>query len=94
MPSKNIILKAIGPVAEVAPSLRTGRFLPGDLILLCTDGLNDMVGDDEIHDLLASVERGDLTAGCRRLIDAANANGGADNATVVLRAFARAVQRS
>ena len=70
------------------PCLRTGRFLPGDLILMCTDGLNDMVDDDEIHHLLSSVERGDLTAGCELLIEAANAHGGADNTTVVLGAFA------
>ena len=87
-PPKNIILQAIGPTAEVVPSMRTGRFLPGDLILMCSDGLNDMVDNDEIHDLLSSIERENLTAGCQRLIDASNSNGGTDNTTVVLGAFA------
>jgi len=87
MPSKKVILQAIGPAPAVTPGLRTERFWSGDLILICTDGLNDMVSDDEIEDLMSSVDPGDLTAGCRRLIDAANSRGGSDNVTAVLGAF-------
>jgi protein phosphatase len=56
---------------------------PGDLYLLCSDGLNAMLGDDEIRDTLSSCED-DPEGACRALVDAANARGGEDNTTVVI----------
>lgn len=58
---------------------------PGDVLVLCTDGLTDMVPDEAIAAVLA--EEADPEAACRRLIEEANLNGGEDNATVVLARF-------
>ncbi len=58
---------------------------PGDVLVLCTDGLTDMVPDETIAAVLA--EEADPEAACQRLIDEANLNGGEDNATVVLARF-------
>lgn len=58
---------------------------PGDVLLLCTDGLTDMVADGAIAAVLAAEP--DPEAACRRLIDAANQNGGADNVTAVVARF-------
>ena len=53
-----------------------------DKILLCTDGLTNMLKDDEIHQIIHN--NGDIEAAARALIDAANKNGGRDNIAVVL----------
>lgn len=58
---------------------------PGDALLLCTDGLTDMVPDAAIAAALA--EETDPEIACNRLIDEANRNGGEDNVTVVLARF-------
>jgi serine/threonine protein phosphatase PrpC len=58
---------------------------PKDLLLLCTDGLTEMVSDQEIADLLQSASQ--LPAACKALIDRANHQGGKDNITVVLARF-------
>jgi protein phosphatase len=58
---------------------------PGDVLLLCTDGLTDMVPDEGIAAVLAA--EADPEAACRRLIDEANRNGGEDNVTVVVARF-------
>ena len=53
-----------------------------DRLLLCTDGLSGAVSDDQIRFILT--EEGDQDRACRRLIDAANENGGEDNVTALL----------
>jgi len=58
---------------------------PDDVLLLCTDGLTDMVSDEAIAKVLS--EEAEPEVACRRLIDAANRNGGEDNVTVVLARF-------
>ncbi|MFO0797037.1 MAG: SpoIIE family protein phosphatase [Gemmataceae bacterium] len=58
---------------------------PGDVLLLCTDGLTDMVSDDAIAAVLAAEP--DPEAACRRLIDEANRNGGRDDVTAVVARF-------
>ena len=55
---------------------------PGDLFLICSDGLSGMVSDREIADMLGA--GGELPALCKRLVDLANEKGGHDNVTVVL----------
>jgi protein phosphatase len=55
---------------------------PGDICLICCDGLTGMVSDERIGQILGS-ER-ELQGACRALIDEANANGGIDNVTVAL----------
>jgi protein phosphatase len=79
---RNIVTRAVGVEPEVQLEVQAHDALPGDLVLLCSDGLTDMVSDTEI----AAVLRlgGPLQALCARLIEAANAAGGADNIAVVL----------
>ena len=55
------------------------------MLLLCTDGLYDMVPDDRLQEVLSSTMSAELT--CRKLIDLANENGGNDNITVIVARF-------
>ena len=55
------------------------------MLLLCTDGLYDMVPDDRLQEVLSSSVSAELT--CRKLIDLANENGGNDNITVIVSRF-------
>jgi PPM family protein phosphatase len=81
-PQRSIITRALGPEPSVEVETRTYRAEPGDVFLLCSDGLTSMVDDDTVARIIASA--GDLHAAARKLIDAANAAGGRDNITVVL----------
>jgi len=51
---RNIILQAVGIETNLRPDIITGRINSGDLFLLCSDGLTDMVGDDLIHEVMDS----------------------------------------
>ncbi len=86
-PKRNEINKALGFGAQIASQedyieVGSSPFLPGDLILLCSDGLSDMLNRHEITKILLG--EGDLEHQARELIRAANGNGGLDNITVVL----------
>lgn len=86
-PKRNEINKALGFAGNIGIQedyIETGHspFLPGDLILLCSDGLSDMVNKQNITHIL--LKEGGLEEKGVALIDAANANGGKDNITVVL----------
>jgi PPM family protein phosphatase len=79
---RNIIIRAIGTRADVKPDIRTAAVIPGDVFLLCSDGLSDLVEDDAIDAILEKAE--DDEAAALALIDAANERGGKDNITVIL----------
>jgi serine/threonine protein phosphatase PrpC len=85
-PKRNEINKALGFKSQLSKNdyVETGQspFLPGDMLLLCSDGLTDMVNKQDITDILTS--HNSLKEKCKFLIDAANQNGGRDNVTVVL----------
>jgi protein phosphatase len=81
-PGKHIILQALGQDKNVVPELQSHFVADGDCVLLCTDGLSSYVDHAIIEAILAS--EGDEHSHCQRLIDAANASGGADNVTVLL----------
>jgi len=83
-PQKNVILRALGVAEEVEVDIASTDILPGDQLLICSDGLNGMLDDPTIAELLAEVKPGEVEAGCQSLIDAANENGGTDNVTVIL----------
>jgi len=81
-PQRSVITRAVGTEPEVDVDTFTVEAEPGDLYLLCSDGLTDMVSDREILSVLAGAD--DLDRAARALVDAANAGGGEDNITVVL----------
>lgn len=79
---KNMITRAIGLDPLVEPALAQHSVRAGDLFLLCTDGLTDMLEESEIASLL--IENSDIDQAARQLITQANRRGGHDNITVVL----------
>ncbi len=79
---KNVILRAVGIKKNPALDILRGKTLPGDLLLLCSDGLTDMVEDNVIKALLIS--RTDIKESTNHLIREANNNGGKDNISVVI----------
>lgn len=82
-PHKNVIVRALGMKEIVQVDVYTDDPQPGDLYLLCSDGLSGMIDDPGLSAILA--ETGDdLDSCCQRLVDVANENGGTDNITVVL----------
>lgn len=81
-PFRSVVTRALGGDEEVTVDVMPLDPQPGDLYLLCSDGLTAVLGDDEIRGHLE--RRGSLSAICRRLIDAANDRGGPDNITVVV----------
>lgn len=85
-PHKNVITRAMGIEPEIEPELRRVEIVPGDLLLLCSDGLSGMVGEGRIEQILAGARN--PGEACEWLVDAANEAGGHDNITaVVARAF-------
>ncbi len=81
-PSKNLITRALGTENEVACDIFTFEVSQGDLVLLCSDGLSNLVLDDEL--LYEVAHKADLPSCCRALIEMANERGGSDNISVVL----------
>jgi PPM family protein phosphatase len=81
-PQRSVITRAVGTDPEVDADVFTLPGEPGDLFLLCSDGLTDMVDDNEIQRVL-SEGRDDLEATARDLVNRANRGGGEDNITVV-----------
>lgn len=80
--NKNLVTRAVGVEDTVMLETHQHDVLPGDLYLLCSDGLSDMLDDDGITEVLLAHES--LQSGARALIDAANEAGGRDNISVIL----------
>lgn len=90
-PDKNIITRAIGARDTVEIDFFHEELKSGDLVLLCSDGLTNMLEDEEIGRILRSA--GSLEEKGKALIEAANENGGRDNIAVILiDAFAKETQ--
>ena len=81
-PSRNIITRAIGVGSEVHPDYFTVTLKAGDIILMCSDGLTNMLSDEEILAIVS--KEGELEAKTNELLLAANHNGGLDNISVIL----------
>ena len=79
---KNLVTRALGVEDAVMLEVGEVRVEPGDCFLMCSDGLNDMLDDEAIADILRLDTS--LQDKAARLVDAANANGGRDNITVLL----------
>jgi protein phosphatase len=82
-PQKNLITKSIGTNPQVEPDIQSGSALFGDIYLLCSDGLTDVLLDGDIQQLLSSGGN-DPSDLIDLLIDAANTGGGPDNITTVV----------
>ena len=82
-PQKNIILRARGQQRQVEVEINPHQPRPGDLFMLCSDGLSGMV-EDRILESILQKQSANLEACAKKLLDTANANGGVDNSTVIL----------
>ena len=93
-PMRNLITRAVGSQATVDPEIHGYRPQAGDMYLLASDGLTRELTDPEITEILCKVaspvSQASLHSACKKLVDAANARGGADNITVLLVALAPA----
>lgn len=81
-PYRNLVTRALGVDQAVVVDITEHVVLPGDLFLMCSDGLTDMLADDMLAQLLRNVSPTDNLA--QALIDAANEAGGKDNISVIL----------
>jgi protein phosphatase len=87
-PARNRITASVGMPGDPSPDSRRVPLVPGDRLLLCTDGLGCMISDAAVADVLR--QREPPAEICRRLVDAANSAGGHDNVTVVVLEFREA----
>jgi PPM family protein phosphatase len=81
-PLKNVVTRALGSEKEVLVDLQEIEVSPGDVYLICSDGLTTMLDDNDIHRIVSQGRSLDDT--CRELIAEANSRGGLDNVTVIL----------
>lgn len=81
--SRNLVTRALGVERAVEVDIVEESTRPGDLYLLCSDGLNDMVGEAPLQELFAR-HNTDIETLASELIKAANANGGEDNVSILL----------
>ncbi len=81
-PFGHVLTRAIGPEEDVEPDLFTEQVHSGDRVLLCTDGLTNMVSEEEIWRIVRNAP--DSQTAAQELIDAANRAGGKDNITAVV----------
>lgn len=82
-PYRHVITRALGIAVSTHIELGSFSWAHGHHLLLCTDGLTEVVADQTIHAVTANKTQ-DLHRKCARLIELANAEGGVDNVTVVL----------
>ncbi|HKA22423.1 MAG TPA: Stp1/IreP family PP2C-type Ser/Thr phosphatase [Blastocatellia bacterium] len=81
-PYRNVIYRSIGADEQIEIDIVRKKLTSGDILMLCSDGLNGMLGDDQIRDIL--LVNPDPTAAAKELVVAANAAGGEDNTSVLV----------
>jgi protein phosphatase len=81
--NKNLVTRAVGIDEEVEAEIHVHEVKRGDVYVLCSDGLNDMVEDDDIADIVNTL-KSNLPLMAKQLIQTANDNGGRDNVSVIL----------
>ena len=79
---QNVIVRALGTEESVEPDLEDHEFVPGDLLVLCSDGLSRYVKENTILETIRSTEN--LDEACAKLIEAAKSGGSDDNITCLL----------
>ena len=82
-PKKNVVTRAISAIGVVIPDMFRVPVKKDDIILLCSDGLSNMIADSEIYDIING-NRESMEKTADELIERANRNGGKDNISVVL----------
>lgn len=82
-PQRSVITRALGTDPDVDVDAFSMEAEDGDVYLICSDGLSDMIGGERIEQIMRE-QRGDLDAAARELIQAANRAGGDDNITAIL----------
>jgi serine/threonine protein phosphatase PrpC len=81
-PYRNVIYRSIGADERIDIDIIRRRLSSGDVIMLCSDGLNGMLSDDQIRDIL--MVNPDPYTAAKELVVAANAAGGEDNTSVIV----------
>jgi protein phosphatase len=79
---KNVITRALGMQEHVAVDIQSDDTAPGDVYILCSDGLSGMIEDQDIRRIV--MENEDLDEACRKLVALANEHGGEDNVTALV----------
>jgi serine/threonine protein phosphatase PrpC len=79
---RNVVTRSLGSKEDLEPTVQVEALEPGDLFLVCSDGLWGSVDDDKMKSVISSTS--DIEAACQLLIDAANEAGGPDNITALL----------
>ena len=79
-PNKNMLMKALGCTAFVEPDITVKGFVKDDIVLICSDGLTNMVEEPEIYNIL----KNEGTLAAEKLVEKANENGGYDNITAIV----------
>lgn len=82
-PNKNIITRALGAGGEVTPDYFEVALGEGDMILMCSDGLSNMIDDSEIFDIMTA-RKDKIKSAVRVLVEKANEYGGKDNITAIV----------
>ena len=82
-PQKNVLLKVLGCEEKIKPDIITKGFTKGDIILVCSDGLTNMVSDKVIYEIIMK-NMYDINVACKKLIDKAKQNGGLDNVSAII----------
>lgn len=81
-PNKNIITRAVGAKNDIQADIYVVELKPGDLLLMCSDGLSNMLEDEEMRMIIK--RQRDIVEMAEELVKAANENGGKDNISVIL----------
>jgi protein phosphatase len=81
-PYKNVITRAVGTAPKANPEIALSTYLPGDLFLLCTDGLSDVLSLEDIEKIITRSP--DLEHASKRLIEKAKIKGSSDNITILM----------
>lgn len=85
-PLRNVVTRALGGKPDLAVDIQVQKMEPGDVLLLCSDGLTTMIPDEGIVEIVSEAG-GDIEKAAKALVAEANARGGEDNITVLLLKF-------
>jgi len=85
-PLRNVVTRALGGKNDMQVDMKVHKIEPGDMLLLCSDGLTTMMPDEDIARVMSETKN-DVEKATRELVAAANAKGGEDNITVVMLRF-------